>query len=157
MYPPVQTHPDLLVVSSSGEKQLLVEVKSWLPTAIEDTPADWAQQTRNRRHFADGYLLLVTPESVALWLPPLVNAVADVPPIRQPSADVLANYLKIESYPLAALSEQELQLVVTAWLGSVMFKPAATLLALPAQAWLVESGLHAAIFRGFIRRELMFG
>ena len=174
MYPSVQSCPDFIVSSSTGEKQLLVEIKRWLPSAIEDAPTTWVKQARQRWQLPACYVLLVTPERMVLWPPyssvapsvrpsvtisvaPSVRPSAPArqgPAVTKASAEVLANYLNVERYPLKALSEEELSLVVSSWLGSVIFKPEATLLEMPAQAWLVESGLHAAIYRGFIRRQV---
>ena len=177
MYPSVQSRPDFIVSSSTGEKQLLVEIKRLLPSAIEDAPATWVKQARERWQLPTGYVLLVTPERMVLW-PPQSSVAPSVSPSVSPSgapsgrlsvsayqgasvtkasAEVLANYLSIERYPLGALSEEELSLVVSSWLGSVIFKPETTLLELPAQAWLVQSGLYAAIYRGFIRRHATVG
>ncbi len=152
MYPSVEFNPDFIVSSAAGEKQLLVEVKKWLPLPIQSGLAAWIAKERRRLALPESYVLLVTPEKMTLWPPPSTSAARSAT-YSVPARDVLAAYLSVERYPLASLNEQELSSVVSAWLGSVMFKPKATLLENPAQAWLVQSGLHSAIYRGFIRRQ----
>lgn len=148
--------PDFIVSSATGEKQLLVEVKKWVPAPMQSGQHSVVNRQRERMGRADCYLLLVTPERMTLWPP--ASAAQGESAMRAiakhvQSAEVLADYLAIERHPLTALSEQELSLIVSSWLGSVMFKPPETLLKMPAQAWLVQSGLHAAIYRGYVRRE----
>lgn len=148
--------PDFIVSSATGEKQLLVEVKKWLPALMQSGQHTLINKQREKIGLAECYFLLVTPEVITLWPP--ASAIRGESVLRglsrqMPSAEVLANYLSIERYPLNALSEQELSLIVSSWLGSVMFKSAATLLEMPFQAWLVQSGLHQVIYRGYVRRE----
>lgn len=148
--------PDFIVSSATGEKQLLVEVKKWQPAPMQSGQHALVNRQREKMGLAACYFLLVTPEAMTLWPPASASSGESIrqgASRRVPSAEVLANYLAIERYPLVALSEQELSLIVSSWLGSVMFKPATTLSAMPAQAWLVESGLHQAIYRGYVQRE----
>ena len=84
MYPSVQSRPDFIVSSSTGEKQLLIEIKRWLPSAIEDAPATWVKQTRERWQLPTGYVLLVTPERMVLW-PPQSSVAPSVSPSVSPS------------------------------------------------------------------------
>lgn len=146
--------PDFTVSSATGEEQLLVEVKNWTSTSAK---ADKQRRTliAQRRMFGhpECYFLLVTPSHMALWLPAEDEQLIAISAYEMKSALVLANYLTIERHPLQTLTEQDFSLVISSWLGSVMFKPESTLLEMPGQAWLVESGLHARIYRGYIHRE----
>lgn len=148
--------PDFIVSSATGENRLLVEVKKWAPTPMQSGQHAVVNHQREQIGLSNCYYLLVTPERMTLW-PPSAAAHSDSvlrSATRQVlSVEVLADYLAIERYPLTTLSEQELSLIVSSWLGSVMFKPAETLLSMPAQAWLVQSGVHEAIHRGYVRRE----
>ena len=140
-------HPDFVITSATGEEQLLVEVKTWMPTPAQ------AQELHRRYGYPDCYFLLATPDRMALWLPTQHEQPGASSTYAVDASVVLANYLTIERHPLQALTGQELSLVISSWLGSVMFKPARTLLDMPGQAWLVESGLHERIYRGYIHRE----
>lgn len=139
--------PDFTISSATGEEQLVVEVKNWALTPAQ------AQEQRQRYGHPDCYFLLATPDYMALWLPAKDGQASSPSVYKADAAAVLANYLTIERHPLRALQEQDFSLVISSWLGSVMFKPASTLLEMPAQAWLVESGLHERIYRGYIHRE----
>ena len=146
--------PDFTVSSATGEEQLLVEVKNWTPA-----PAKAINQRRiaiEQRQIFDHpecYFLLATPNQMALWLPVENGQYTMTSAYKVDPTLVLANYLTIERHPLRALTEQDFSLVISSWLGSVIFKPAQILLEMPAQAWLVESGLHERIYRGYIHRE----
>ena len=138
--------PDFIVSSAAGEEQLVVEVKKWgyeSPQLSQLVEMHFGQRPT--------YFLLATPEAITLWPPAGPGQTAT--PVSTPAAEVLANYLDVRRHPLQKLGEAELGLVVSSWLDSIMFKPAQTLRTMPAQAWVVESGLHERIYRGFIRRE----
>ncbi|MGI4885503.1 MAG: hypothetical protein ACRYFR_11145 [Janthinobacterium lividum] len=143
--------PDITVSSAAGEEQLLVEVKSWTPTAAQ------ALELRQQFDHFDCYFLLATPGLMLLWPPVLPGQPLPAAPYATEASPVLAGYLTLERHPLHHLSGQALSLVVSSWLGSVIFKPASALLEMPAQAWLVQSGLHERIYRGYIRRERHLG
>ena len=143
--------PDFVITSATGEEQLLVEVKTWMPTPKQ------AQALRQQYGHPDCYFLLATPERMALWLPMQEEQLLAASAYSVDAAVVLANYLTLERHPLQALNGQEFSLVISSWLGSVMFKPARTLLDMPAQAWLVDAGVHERIYRGYIHRERVVG
>ncbi len=140
-------YPDFTISSATGEEQLVVEVRSWMPTPAQ------AQEQRQRYGSPTCYFLLATPDRMALWLPAQNEQLLAASAYTVDTSLVLANYLTIERHPLQALDGQVFSLVVSSWLGSIMFKPARTLLDMPAQAWLVESGLHERIYRGYLHRE----
>jgi hypothetical protein len=141
--------PDFIVSSATGEEQLLIEVKTWRP---ENQQLN--QLVESNFAARPYFFLFITPEEMLLWSP--AGPGQAVEPRKASTSEVLANYLTIERYPLKGLSEQELSLVASSWLGSIMFKPRETLLTMHGQAWVVESGLHERIYRGFIRREQLF-
>ncbi|MDQ2793932.1 MAG: hypothetical protein M3Y12_07990 [Bacteroidota bacterium] len=143
--------PDFVITSATGEEQLLVGVKTWMPTPTQ------AQELRQQYGHPGCYFLLATPERMALWLPAQDEQPLAASAYSVDASLVLATYLTIERHPLQALSEQVFSLVVSSWLGSIMFKPARTLLDMPAQAWLVDAGVHERIYRGYIHRERVVG
>ncbi len=142
--------PDFIVTNERGEARLLIEVKARMPASTATETVRPAELRREYGQF-DCYFLLVTAEQILLFSP---GDPADGARVYAHDASaVLAGYLTIERFPLAALGGLKLSAVVRSWLGSVIFKPRAVLLNDPAQAWLVESGLYAQIHRGYIRRE----
>jgi hypothetical protein len=66
---------------------------------------------------------------------------------------LLERYINLDKVPLATVRGEAFESLIYAWLGSVIFKPANVLLELPAQRWLVETGLHPLIYRGYIQWE----
>ena len=98
------------------------------------------------------FLLFVSIRKFWLWAP-----TATTPTHQGDTEALLRRYLDLDRVPLASLTGQELDLVVYSWVSSVMFKPAATLLELPEQEWLVRTGLHPVIYRGYIQREALVG
>lgn len=138
--------PDFIVSSAAGEEQLVVEVKKWgyeNPQLSQLVEAHFTQRPY--------YFLLATPDAITLWPP--AGPGQTVLPVSTAAAEVLANYLDIKRHPLQKLDEAELGLLVSSWLGSIMFKSPRALREMPAQSWVVDSGLHERIYRGFIRRE----
>lgn len=139
--------PDFMITSATGEKQLLVEVKTWLPAPSQ------AQELRRQYGHPECYFLLATPDHLLLWLPTQGEQPLAASAYSVEASAVLANYITLERHPLRTLTGQDFSLVISSWLGSVMFKPAGTLLEMPEQAWLVDSGVHERIYRGYIHRE----
>lgn len=145
-----QPAPDFTVTSEEGQNKLLVEVKTRAPYS-DHTEAVWPVELRQEFGQFDCFFLLVTAERMMLFLPGSLESGGII--AGKDSNEVLASYLNLARFPLTQLGEQELYSVVRSWLGSIMFKSAETLLADDAQAWLVTSGLHAQIYRGYINRE----
>lgn len=143
--------PDFVITSAEGEERLLVEVKSRTPAeALSDS--NWLDNFRRELGQYGCHYLLVTAEKMTLFLPGQPGTTFRT--IQQDSSLVLASYWDLNRVPLDALGNLELRGVVRSWLGSIIFKPAAVLLENASQAWLVESGLHSQIYKGYITREL---
>jgi hypothetical protein len=138
--------PDIAVTSPEGETMLLIEVKRNLKPDYKEGLAQL--RAYHQVLEKDVYLMLVNVSHYWLW-----NSSVEEPIHDGESAVLLANYIDLQKVPLAQLESQGLTSLVYSWLGSVIFKPAATLLTMPAQKWLVESGLHEHIYRGYIHQE----
>lgn len=145
------TRWDLTAFNRDNQLVLVVEVKGKLGATKK-----WADQLR-RNIFAHGtfpkapYFLMAFPDRFYLWKNtksqpgPLEAAyVIDARPILQP-------YFEQSGLTPDQVSGQSLELIVTSWLGEIMYKPANELTA--SQQWLVESGLHSAIAEGSIAGE----
>lgn len=140
---------DIMVTSPEGEVELLIEVKH-MPSASGASAGLNQLRAYLRTLQQPSYLMLVNAGRFWLW-----NTVSlvDEPIYEGETPALLANYIDLQKVPLSRLDERGLISVVYSWLGSILFKPAATLLTLPAQKWLVDSGLHAHIYRGYIHQE----
>lgn len=136
---------DLLVTAEDGVPHLLVEVRSHAQAGRVIGQALWRQVVAEQ---PGNYLLFITNQRFWLWQPGHPE-----PVYEGDTADLLARYIQLDRVPLSSLDGRELTTVVYAWLGSIIFKPAAVLAAWPAQQWLVESGLHSLIYRGYIQWE----
>lgn len=147
MNTPIRT--DIMVTSPEGEMELLIEVKR-TPSAS----AAITELTQLRTYLQvlqqDSYLMLVNPGKFWLWNS---TSTVDEPIYEGETPSLLANYIDLQKVPLSQLDERGLISVVYSWLGSIIFKPATTLLTLPTQKWLVDSGLHEHIYRGYIHQE----
>lgn len=136
---------DLLVTSEDGQPQLVVETKR----KPGDTAALVAAAHAQFKSLAQScFFLLVTPDKFWLWAPS-----AEAPAYEGNTAALLERYINLDKIPLNSLEGREFVLVVYSWLGSVIFKPADVLSKLPAQRWLVDTGLHPLIYRGYIQLE----
>lgn len=142
--------PDIVVYSASQETRLLVEVKARQPVT-ENTDAEiWPVEIRQQFGRFDCYFLLVTPERMLLFLPgdpTRGNALVGANPSL-----VLRGQLNTEKFPLQQLDEYQLISTVYSWLMFSQYTAEDELLADPAQQWLVNSGLHKAIFHGDIQQ-----
>lgn len=137
-------HPDLVVTSEEGVPHLLVEVKSG-----KDMTAGAAEWHRWAATYDTScFLLFVATDKFWLWAPG-----ATAPVYEGDTAPLLERYINLEKVALTAIRGQAFDSLIYAWLGSVIFKPARAVLALPAQRWLVETGLHPLIYRGYIQWE----
>lgn len=139
----VRLRADILVTSQEGEPRLLVETKK----SRFDT-SKLVVGAADRLIPSECYFLLITP--LAFWLVP---PQAENATYEGQTEALLERYIDTEKVPLNTLGDAEFASVVASWLGSVIFKTAEVLLTIPAQRWLVETGLHQEIRRGYIKRE----
>lgn len=139
----IRLRADIVVTSQEGEPRLLVETK----TSRFDT-SKVVIDAPERVIPPECYFLLITPQAFWLVPPQAQNATYE----GQTEA-LLERYIDTKKLPLITLGDAEFASVVASWLGSIIFKPAEVLLTMPAQRWLVETGLHHEIVRGYIKRE----
>lgn len=140
-----QLRADLLVTSEDGAPQLVIEVNNGRDIGTSLPAATHAQY---KAMGAVGFLLLVTPRRFWLWSP-----AAEAPTYEGDTSTLLERYIHLDKVPLATLDGRGFSSVVYSWLGSIIFKPAEVLLTIPGQEWLVETGLHPHIYRGYIHWE----
>lgn len=147
MYSPVsRLRADLLVTSAEGTPQLIIEVKKY----HQGIPLGLVRAVRERVAVSSpgSYFLFISTQRFWLWPPR-----APAPSFEGEADALLAQYIDLTQAPLASLSGHEFELLVYSWLSSVIFKPAATLLTMPGQQWLVTTGLQPLIYKGFIRLD----
>ncbi len=144
-----QNQPDIVVYSADGQPRLLVEVKSRPDGVVDEAHPDWPMEIRRAHGHFDCYFLLVTPERMLLFLPGDPANGARIYAAESPA--VLRQQLDTERHPLRQLDEQQLTSLVHWWLMFSQYETPDTLQQDPAQRWLVESGLHAAILRGNVQ------
>lgn len=135
---------DLLVTSQDGKTQLVIETK-------RSAEGEWDEDVQQLREQATAYapgsfFLFITIRQFVLWAPS-----ASTPTYRGDTEKLLERYIDLTRVSLADLRGQGLKLLVYGWLGSIIFKPAETILTIPGQGWLVETGVHPLIYRGYIQ------
>jgi hypothetical protein len=151
MYPPTsRLRADLLVTSDDGTTQLIIEAK-------KSGKADIASVAKEmREHVAasspNSYFLFISTKKFWLWSP-----LATEPTYEGDANTLLERYVDLAKVPLNSLGGREFELLVYSWLSSIIFKPAATLLDMPGQQWLVTTGLQPLIHRGYIHLEAEVG
>lgn len=160
--------PDLIGYSSDHQLQLVIEIKARVQSGALSRAQHWLQQVGNE--LAGGFALFVTPAMLLLRLPQNLRLVApraigNVPESLQeqlkdagvgaeldyivdalPSLDSAVNTHYVS---LQTLGSDDLQQVVSSWLSFAIITPAAELQR-SSNAWLVESGLHSALYQGTI-------
>lgn len=147
---------DIMVYSPDGQLQLAVEVKNKLYA-----PKEWATQM-HRNLLAHSmlphtpYFLLALPDRFYLWHSPSLTA-GDIdlaPQFTGEAAKVLAPLLNGSIHALNDISEQGLELLVTAWLGDLVRTESSRTLA-PHLQWLFDSGLYESIRGGSVAAEVL--
>jgi len=136
---------DFSVHDHNGQLVLVVEVKRKLHTSPE-----WAAQLQ-RNMYAHGifseapFFLIVFPDQLYLWTnasmqedPVLPNYVIDASPIFQP-------YFDRAGVTPTNISGQNLELIVSSWLGEIIYGESATTIMDESQRWLIDSGLYDAL------------
>lgn len=137
---------DLLVTSEDGTTQLLIETKKAAATGMVDMARTIRKQVA--ASIPNSFFLFISTQRFWLWSP------AAVEPVYEGNTDaLLGRYVNLKKTPLHTLSGRGFLLLVYSWLGSVIFKPAQTLLEMPGQKWLVTSGLQPLIYKGYIHLE----
>lgn len=139
--------PDVSVYSRNGELQLVVEVKN-RPDANER----WVRQLR-RNLITHGfiprstYFMLALPDKLYLWKEK--SALPDSAPDFQASTpDVLRPYLG--AWGLDELTEASFELLVKAWLGTLVHSRLIPGAVPPELRWVVDSGRYDVIRGGAI-------
>lgn len=125
---------------------LLVEVKRSAKTNYNDGLVQL--RAYGQALEKDVFLMLINTGQFWLW-----NSSSEEPIYAGATPLLLANYIDLQKVSLTHLDGHSFASVVYSWLGSVIFKDAATLLKMPAQKWLVELGIHQKIYRGYIHQE----
>lgn len=137
---------DLSVTAEDGTTQLLIETKhQYQADSSAAARAVW-QHVEDR--YTNSFFLFVSTRKFWLWSPGATEA-----SYQGETDQLLERYVNLNKVPLATLGGREFTLLVYSWLGSIIFKPASTLLTIPGQEWLVTTGLHSHIYRGFIHLE----
>lgn len=151
MYSPTsRLRTDLLVTSDDGTTQLIIEAKKSVKAGIAGVAREM------REHVAasnpNSYFLFVSTQKFWLWSP-----FAMEPTYEGEANTLLERYVDIAKVPLNSLGGREFELLVYSWLSSIIFKSATTLLDMPGQQWLVTTGLHPLIYKGYIHLEAEVG
>lgn len=158
---------DLFVQGGNGGRdgQLAIEVKSARSGRLDLPGATaWFDALRGAELGPQPWALaILDPWAVYLRLPAAFrNAATNPEPLRVQAAAAdyvfasgpsLAAFIDTERLPLATLRHDDLLLVVSSWLSFVMSASVAQLLARPADAWVVETGLHRAIAGGTVQEN----
>lgn len=145
---------DFSVHDHNGQLVLVVEVK-----AILNTSPEWVAKLR-RNIFAHGifseapFFLIICPDRLYLWTnapmqkdPVLPNYIIDASPIFQPYFD------QVEVTP-TNISGQNLELIVSSWLGEIIYGENAATIMDESQRWLIDSGLYEALHGGEIDKAI---
>jgi hypothetical protein len=145
---------DLSVDNRSGQLTLAVEVKRKMGTSPE-----WVAKFR-RNILAHGtfpqapYFLMVFPDRFYLWTQAEAQPLeATEPNYTIDARPILEPYFKRAGVTADQLSEHSLELIVTAWLGEVIYSEPGPESMAGAAPWLLDSGLSAALAGGRFERE----
>jgi hypothetical protein len=144
---------DLAAYDQNNQLILAVEVKSKL-----NVPPEWAARLR-RNILAHGtfpnapYFLMAFPDRFYLWRNTVSNQEAIEPTYVVDARPILQPYFEQAGIRADLISGQSLELIIASWLNELIHKASDELDA--SQQWLVESGLHGAVFGGSLNPEVL--
>lgn len=160
---------DLLGYSADQQLRLFVELKARIQTGATSVAAQWLRQLGGEHPQAYGLFVtpqwmllrlpatkrLTSPRVVGFWLEALSRQLQESPGWSETDYAVetvgsLDSAIDTKRVSIQKLSGAALSPIVVSWLSFSILTPSADLLQQPANAWLVESGLHEALYHGSI-------
>lgn len=145
---------DVAVYDRNEQLVLAVEIKSKI-----DATTEWAARLR-RNILAHGvypntpFFLLVLPRYFYLWTQSNLKPDAVAPDYIIDAQPILQPYVAQTGIISDHLSEQSLELIITSWLGEVMYSGKTPNNLGESERWLVDSGLLDAIAGGHFANEV---
>lgn len=142
----MNSHWDLTVLDKHDQLVLVAEVKGRLGISPE-----WASQFR-RNIFAHGtfpdapYFLMAFPDKFYLWTDSPRKQGVVSPDFTIDATPILRPYLEKSGLMPIDLSDQSLEVLVAAWIRSLLYKESYTSYNQPD--WLVGSGLQETLLGG---------
>ena len=139
---------DLSVANRQGQLVLGVEVKR----KTEASPA-WAARLRHNI-LAHGtfpktpYFMMVFPDRIYLWASDEAQLDRSEPTYTIDARPILQPYFERAGVAAEQISKQNLELIVSAWLGEMMHAEHPPDAMDASQCWLMDSGLYAALAGG---------
>jgi hypothetical protein len=139
---------DLSVDDRNGRLALVVEVKRKINVSPE-----WATMLR-RNILAHGsfpkapYFLMVFPDKFYLWSNTEVEQDQSGPTYAVDASPILQPYFERAGVTTAHISGESLELIVSSWLGEIIYSDQPPENLDVSQQWLIESGLYAALIGG---------
>ena len=145
---------DLALYNRDGQLIAVAEVKNKLGTS-----ALWAAQLR-RNILAHGsfqnapYFLLMTPDRIYLWKDAGTDPISVSPTYEKSAQDIFSPYFDKSAIEPNEVSSVAFELIVAAWLESLVRTADKPEDLTSEAAWLVESGLLGAIQDGHLEYEV---
>lgn len=146
---------DLAVYDRHDQLVLVAEVKNKFNAAPE-----WAGRLR-RNILAHGvypnapFFLLALPDRFYLWTHSSTYPEYSEPDFSVDARPLLQPYFGWAGVNPAQISESSLELIVASWLSEVIHSDKSRDEFTPAETWLVDSGLHAALVGGRFASEVV--
>lgn len=144
---------DISVDDRKGQLVLTVQVKRKFNTSPE-----WAAQFRSNI-LAHGifpktpYFLMVFPDKFYLWTNVDAEQDQSQPTYAIDGASVLQPYLQRAGISIDQIGDDGIKLILTSWLGEIIYSRELPESIKATQPWLLESGLYAAIAGGKFEPE----
>lgn len=145
---------DIVIYSPDNRLQLVAEVKGKTGATSE-----WAAQMRRNllAHSAipaTRFFLLATPEHFYIW----EDGSGSRDEITEPDAvvdarPIIDSYIRDTRISREQISDSGLELILTAWLSSLVNSKLTPESVPPSEKWLFDSGLYEAIRHGSIETE----
>ena len=144
---------DLTVENSAGQIALVVEVKHKIGASPK-----WATQLLHNI-FAHGtfpkapYFLMVFPDRFYLWTDADVQSEQSQPSYIIDARPILQPYFERAGVSAERISGSSLELIVSNWLGEIIYSEKPSEALDESQRWLIDSGLYTALSGGQLKPQ----
>ncbi|MCY4536197.1 MAG: hypothetical protein OXB91_12600 [Bryobacterales bacterium] len=144
---------DLAVYDRGGRLTAIAEIKNKLGTSTE-----WAAQTRRNmldhgRSYSADFFLIVTPDRLYVWKGADTEPVETPPTYEADTQPGFGSYLESAGLDGRHLSNDAFELLVSAWLGDVIWSEETAGEREDDQDWLAKSGFRRALKGGRVEFE----
>lgn len=151
----MSTRWDFAVYNRDNKLVLVVEVKARLKTSTNWATNLYRNILSNTTPTTTSYFLMTFPDKFYLWANDNKQINTDQPTIEVDAQPILQPYFDQSGITPHQISGASFELVIAAWLNSVIQSSAQEGSNKLTEQWLYDTGLHSALVGGTIKYEVV--